>query len=299
MTIIPVMYHGDDADSHRRRSFCVASMSSPLAPPVTSWDNRVLLSVMDVSRATNETFETLDAWMVWSFCEMQEGSFFTVDPFGRSFERGKTGPVCGPYRAVLCAVKGDQKYLQRCLKLKTSWNSDQVCMYCDARYSGDLVYTSFGPGAPHRETLVDTDKFIRTKCNMNPWIRLPGFSLDMVLTDWLHLVDLAITPEVSASVIWLNITMFKTVFVSPDWFLELVGFRPQALIELTDTSQVWEADSQDERLRLACVQFVSMCRAHGVSSLDTTTVVLTTAFWNDHDIEETRAKCSVCALVFT
>ena len=65
-----------------------------------------------------------------------------------------------------------------------------------------MLYTMFGPSAPHRRTLVSTVEFIESRCHMNPWIRIPGFDMQLVLADWLHIVDLAITPEVSASVFW-------------------------------------------------------------------------------------------------
>ena len=42
----------------------------------------------------------------------------------------------------------------------------------------------------------------------------------------------------------------------------------EALVELTATRMVWDADSQDERLRLAYVQFSRACKAHGVSGWD-------------------------------
>ena len=201
-TILPILWHGDDADSHRRRSFCCCTISSPLAAAGNVWDNRILVYCMDNSRACGETFQTLDAWMAWSLCELQHGQFFNVNPYGEQFPRGKTGRICGKYTAVLCAIKGDQKYLQRCLRLKTAWNSDQICTFCRATSKGDMIYTMFGPCAPHRQTLVSTEEFIESRCHMNPWIRIPGFDMQLVLADWLHVVDLAITPEVSASVFW-------------------------------------------------------------------------------------------------
>lgn len=127
-----------------------------------------------------------------------------VDLYGNPCERKVSGPICGPFKGVLFGLKGDQKYLQRALKLKTSWVSESCCMYCGATSSGPLVYTSFGEHAPHRATLQTTDGFMTRGCDPNAWLRIPGFSLSMVLTDWLHLVDLALTPEVSASVAHTN-----------------------------------------------------------------------------------------------
>lgn len=204
--VFPIICHGDDADSHRRRSFTVLTISSPFSQGRSSWDERFLVYVMDVSRTLPETYDTLDSWVVYSLMELQEGQFMTVDAYGQPCQRTVSGPICGPYKGVLFALKGDQKYLQRALKLTSSWVSDKCCMYCDASSSGSNLYTFFGEGAPHRSSLKSTTDFILNGCRPNPWIRLPGFDISIVLTDWLHLVDLAITPEVAGSVLcrWID-----------------------------------------------------------------------------------------------
>ena len=199
----PIIYHGDDADSHRRRSFCAVTIGSPLVVGKSSWESKVLIYIIDVSKAVPETFDTLDSWVVHALTELQEGAFFSVDVYGQHWSRGKHGPICGGYRGVLVAIKGDQKYLARALKIKANWKSELVCPYCSASASGDLSWTKFGPHAAHRNTLVSTTQFILEGCKPNPWIRLPGFDISCLLQDWLHIVDLSFTPEVAASEIWI------------------------------------------------------------------------------------------------
>lgn len=199
----PIMCHGDDADSHRRRSFCALTIGSPLLPPCSSWDSKVLIYMIDTSRAVAETFDVLDSWVVHSLCELQEGRFFDVDIYNCKFDRGKSGLICGEYRGILVALKGDQKYLQRAVKIKANWKSPHnVCAYCGASSSGDLIWSSFGPDAAHRRTLVSNEKFFLEGCHANAWLRLPGFDIQCLLQDWLHLVDLSYTPEVCASALW-------------------------------------------------------------------------------------------------
>ncbi len=198
----PIIYHGDDADSHRRRSFCAVTIGSLLLVGRSSWDSKVLIYIIDVSKTLQQTFDALDSWVVYGLNELQEGRFFDVDVQGQPFSRGHSGFICGGYRGVLVAIKGDQKYLARALQIKANWKSEQVCPYCAASASGDLCWTMFGPNAPHRSTLVSTEEFILRGCKPNPWIRLPGFDIECLLQDWLHLVDLSYTPEVCASVLW-------------------------------------------------------------------------------------------------
>ena len=161
----------------------------------------MLLYATDNSRSCTETFDTLDTWVVWSLIELQHGQFMTVDPWQNPINRPQ-GPIAGPYRAVLVNLKGDEKFIQKVLKLKTSWVSQNVCSVCRAAKSDALIYTSFGKHAPHRGTCLDTRQFIEEACRPGPWPRLPGFHISLVTFDWLHIVDLAIIPECSASVTW-------------------------------------------------------------------------------------------------
>ena len=145
----------------------------------------------------------IDTWLVHGFTELQEGRFLQVDPWGRPYNRGFSGQVCGPYVAIIIGMKGDEKFIQRCLKVNASPISDGVCMYCKASQSGEYMYTFHGPHASHRQTMTDNLEFFRNGCRMNAWLCLPGFHLERVMLDWLHLVDLSLIPECSASVSWL------------------------------------------------------------------------------------------------
>lgn len=62
--------------------------------------------------------------------------------------------------------------------------------------------------APHRSTLLDLFDFVTTMCDANAFVRVPGFHPAMVLYDWLHVVDLSLTPECSASVFSLHSSGF-------------------------------------------------------------------------------------------
>ena len=83
----------------------------------------------------------------------------TVDPWNQPHDRGHVGRVIGPYIGVLVGLKGDEKFIQRTLKLIASPISDEVCMYCKASQSGTNIYTLHGAGATHRSTLVSNEQF--------------------------------------------------------------------------------------------------------------------------------------------
>ena len=196
---IPIVLHGDGADVHRRRSFDVVTMSSACTSG-SPFDTKILIYCMDNSRATAETFDVLNSWVVWSLTELQEGKWMSVDPWNRPLKRRHSGDaVAGGFRGVLVQLKGDEKWLQKTLKLVPSGVSHWVCPICRACKDGHLVYTTHGPNAPHRQTRLTTVEFINEASRGGPWIRLPGFSVQLLAFDWLHLVDLAIIPECVAS----------------------------------------------------------------------------------------------------
>ena len=57
------------------------------------------------------------------------------------------------------------------------------------------------------------------------------------------------------------------LWVSGSCFRKGFWFQIEALIELTSNCGIWRAESQDERLRLAFVDFTNECKKHSVSYL--------------------------------
>ncbi|CAJ1459451.1 unnamed protein product [Effrenium voratum] len=235
---VPLAVHGDDAESHRRRSFTITTVSSLLTGG-SPWDSRLLIYCMDTARATDSTYDVLDSWVVHSLTELQLGVFLDVDAFGRPWpDRPNKGqPIAGGWRGVICCHKGDEKYLARAYHTNTSWQSKYCCWLCRAsRTNPSMLYTLHGRFAPHRATACSTESFIVSGCKGTPWVRLPGFHVQMLSNDYLHITDLALIPDAAAS----------------------------ALVELTSTDLVWQGDNQDERLRRAHVEFVAECRRHKI-----------------------------------
>lgn len=237
--VVPLVIHADDAESHRRRSFCISTLASALVGGCSPWDSRMLLYVTDNQHCVDATWDTLDAWVVWSLTELSVGSWLSTDPWGNPMTRrqSKAGtPLAGGYRAILVCHKGDQKYIQRAYHMTGSWVSECICWYCRATRTGANCYTLHGKHAPHRATRADTQQFISSYCRNNPWVQLPGWHIDILYEDWLHVTDLTLVPDAAAS----------------------------ALVELCETDLVWQGENIDDRLRASHVQFSQECRAHKI-----------------------------------
>lgn len=241
--IIPLVIHGDDADSHRRRSFTVTTMGSVTVNKTNLWDCKVLLYCFDTSRGTDLTAATLDMWVCWSLWECQMGVFFDKDPWDRDFaqhSKGRSGNICGPYKAILALHKGDEKYLQKAYRTSHTSVSQNVCMVCRATsVSGPLLYTLHGPQAEHRNTLLDGPSFITDVCGIQTWVMLPGWSTEVLGHDWLHICDLTLIPEAAAS----------------------------CLLELAEENMFGSDGTLDEKLRRAHVMFAKSCRHHRIRTL--------------------------------
>ena len=230
------MVHGDDADSHRRRSFLV--MMGSVLTGGNMFDSRLLCYVLDNSKAMSTTVATLDTWIAWSLTELQLGSYLDIDPFGRPLEKhaqGRSGEICGGWKGIVVVFKGDERYMQKAFKLSHGAVSKKVCVLCEASSdpNSEMLYTCHGLMAPHRRSMLSTSAFIERVAGVQTWIRIPGFHIEFLQHDLLHVCDLTIIPECAAS----------------------------ALYELVQ-EHVWgPGKAVDQRLRLGYVEFTQACKA--------------------------------------
>ena len=174
---MPLVIHADDAESHRRRAFCVMTLASALIGQRSPWDSRMLLYITDNQHCCDETWNTLDAWVCWSLQELSLGVWQTKNPFGEDMpERASHAglQIAQGYRGILVCHKGDQKYIQRAYHMQGSWVSECVCWLCRATRTGQLCYTLHGKGAPHRQTKVPWHT--KTK-NGHTCTQVSGFNL--------------------------------------------------------------------------------------------------------------------------
>lgn len=134
---MPIFVHGDDAESHRRRSFCVVSWGSCLTHG-SPYDTRFVIYAGDNNRCFDASYQALDAWVVWSLQELLIGEWAQTDPWGQPMQRSKHGPIANGWRACLVVHKGDESYLAKAYKTTNTWVSHDICMLCKAWWCGGL-----------------------------------------------------------------------------------------------------------------------------------------------------------------
>ena len=244
---VPLIFHGDDGESHRRRSFMVTSFASALIHK-SPWDCRYVLYCVDNSHACSSTFDILDSWLAWSFVELAEGKWFGHSPWGEEMGIRKSTAgtlIADGWRGILFAFRGDEKALAKLFHVKTSWVSHDICFHCKASRISQhpCLYTSFGKNAPHRATLLDLTDFVTVKCDSNPWVRVPGFHPSMIIYDWLHVLDLALVPDAAASAARLQVPICLWASVQFLFLIVHVINALQALIELCEEDRVWPGKS--------------------------------------------------------
>eukprot|EP00969_Alexandrium_andersonii_P208406 9204759-Alexandrium_andersonii.AAC.1 len=76
------------------------------------------------------------------------------------------------------------------------WHScNYICDGCMACKHLDgppaLNYRNFAPNAGHLATLVDHEAYLLTE-GSSPWLRVPGWRLEMAWSDLMHIVHLGI-----------------------------------------------------------------------------------------------------------
>lgn len=202
---MPLIWHGDDAESHRRRAFIVNSFSSLLVSNTQPWESRYVCYCLDSAKTIDETLDGIDTWIVWSLTELMHGRYLGHGPHSEPVEcrKGMDGQqLANGYRAILVCHRGDEKYLQRAYHVNgVGWQSKQCCWTCKASRvpTSPYLYTHFGRHAPHRQSMIDTPSFIAS-CRANAWVRLPGWHVEVLTYDILHVFDLSLVCDAAASV---------------------------------------------------------------------------------------------------
>ena len=108
-------------------------------------------------------------------------------------------------RAVLVQVRGDWSWYKQVFNFP-SWANKSICWRCEAN-TGECDWTDTSAGALwRRRRLTDRAFFQRQRAqgvDPSPVFSLPGFRLEMVCVDVLHALDLGVTQDVIANILWV------------------------------------------------------------------------------------------------
>jgi hypothetical protein len=142
-------------------------------------------------RCTLDSFWKILKWSAdhlllgsWPSCRHDGSPFLKIDKH-RQMKAG-----LGMHRGAFIQKRGDWSWLVQCLGLN-AWNTTKRCWMCEAD-TEEFDWTDFDDAANWRCTHCSHDEFIARGTYLSTLFSLPGFLLDYVDLDVMHVVDLGI-----------------------------------------------------------------------------------------------------------
>lgn len=208
VTAVPVGLHGDDAQYVKNGKLLILSLNGPLCRTSGS---RLVLTVLDCARVTEQTLDEIYSVVVWSLKCLSNGAWPACGHLGQSFAGTRTWraklanqPLLGGRIGIWSETRGDWKWLKETFRLRHYANKS-VCHLCGAtKEDGASNYMQTGPGAGWRQLRVTHDEWISSyQADKLPMLaRVVGFCLDRVFIDSMHCVDMGCTPYFLGSCLW-------------------------------------------------------------------------------------------------
>ena len=114
------------------------------------------------------------------------------------------------FHGALMQARGDWSYYKQVFGFP-SWASKQICWKCLAG-TETHPWTDFGPGASWRLARCTPGQFFKRQrdngIEPSPLFSIPGFSLNMVVIDVLHCMDLGCTQDMLGNVLWEGLSLY-------------------------------------------------------------------------------------------
>ena len=112
--------------------------------------------------------------------------------------------------ACLVQIRGDWEWLCQFCRLRF-FKTEHFCWMCNTTASpGDLCYTDFRPEAPHRQTLISHEDYVRScvqeQAELSHVFRCPGTTLDHLTVDVMHAGDLGCFQDAIGTLFWLEVS---------------------------------------------------------------------------------------------
>jgi hypothetical protein len=100
---------------------------------------------------------------------------------------------------VLLQVRGDWPFLKTLFSVP-GWQNKLICWKCRASHEGDCSYHITGGNAYWRGQRYRKGEYLQqlraAGTTISPLFSAPDFELDMIVLDWLHIMDLGVSQDV-------------------------------------------------------------------------------------------------------
>ncbi len=257
---VPLGMHGDGAGAHGGETVLVVTWGSVAVMKRPTLDTRLVFSMVKEGETVPDSLHTLYSVLAWSFRALADGVWPATDHWGRpftdTFHRKRAAvagqPLANGFRGAWVEMRGDWKFLRESLKLTSHYGTPGICHLCEAhRSEGNLLFTDFSRGAPHRATHVSNESWRATAAaagSLSPLVDIPGFAIWSVYFDLMHTLDLGI----------LQVAI------------------PSALKELTDTAAaggIFPGETLQQRVHAASNAYRDWCRSNKVSRFNSSTLL--------------------------
>ena len=168
--------------------------------PVTAITKRHLLK--------QQSFDEILEVVAWSFRCLSEGKYPTCRHDGSDFnkwdakrKRLASNPLgaCG----LLVQARGDWKMYKDTFRLPGWQDKGNCCYRCKVDKEGIKNASSTAPWRKQRLTHADLmARLLASGKTISPIFDCPGFTLERIKIDWLHVADLGVAPELLGNTIW-------------------------------------------------------------------------------------------------
>ena len=210
-TFIALGLHGDGVPHQKRKTIEVFSWNFVAHPH----GQRYLFAALekdfccDCGCGGRHSLEALMEIFAWSMRQLMAGRWplarHDKTPFGKGDEQrqAKQGT---PFvaRAGLFQLRGDWAYYKQLFAFP-SWSSHSICWLCGANTT-DAPYWDFSSQAQWRKRRYSKGQFWETLKQNGGTVcclfHLPGVSLDSVMIDVLHALDLGVTQHALGNILW-------------------------------------------------------------------------------------------------
>ena len=193
----------------RSQSFEVLTLSLPGLPPEMRTLRIPLFGIKKHHSIKQETMDDVMSVICWSLEALATGTFPNQRHDGAPWQKGehfnrqrKAGKSIG-CKALLTQIRGDWKMLKDIFRLPQHNEKEGCCWKCPCKPENVKEVSSL---ASWRVPFTQWDLLVRMRqqgVETSPLFACPCFNLDLILLDWLHIVDLGVAADFLGNLFWM------------------------------------------------------------------------------------------------